>query len=195
MKSIFLKPLMAFAFLLFIGAGSVNAQNFSLFGDASIVEGNGSSRSVEITTSGTNFYGGIDLTTSLRGNRTVSSLTDLSTDYKITQGPIGLGSPRFVVETSEGNIFIYLGAYPNYNDAAGDWTNTGNLASPGNFVDASQIGGGFYQSFDDVQADFGDLKITGLYLVMDGPSQTVQFDNTMVNNVLITYENKLGKYN
>lgn len=194
MKFNFSKPLMAFAFLLFIGAGSVNAQNYSLFGDATIAEGNGSPRGVEVTTTGTSSYGGIDLTTSFRGNKSLSSLNNLSTDYKITQGPIGLGSPRFVIETSEGNIFIYLGTYPNYNDPAGDWANTGNLASPGNYVDASQIGGSFYESFEDVLATNGDLKVTAVYLVMDGPAQTVVFDNTMVNNTLVTYENKLGKY-
>jgi hypothetical protein len=195
MKTIFLKPLMAFAFLLFIGAGTVNAQNYSLFGDASITEGHGSPRGAEVTTTGTTGYGGIDLTTALRGNRTLSSLNYLSTDYKITQGPIGQGSPRFVVETAEGNLFIYLGTAPGYMDPAGDWENTGNLASSGNLVDASQLGGGFYESFGDVQAAYGDLKITAIYLVMDGSNQTVVFDNTMVNNTFLTYENKLGKYN
>jgi len=55
-------------------------------------------------------------------------------------------------------------------------------------VDASQLGGSFYESFSDVKTAFGGLAITRISLVMDGPSQTSQFDNTLVNATTYTYE-------
>ena len=192
-RSIFQKQFLALLCLLFIGATSVNAQHSSLFGDASIVSGNSSPHGVAVTTSGSSAYGGIDFSTSIRGNRTLKTFDNLSTDYKITQGPIGQGSPRFVIETDAGNLFIYIGTEPGYNDAEGDWTNTGELLTPTSTVDASQLGGTFYDTYANVQATYGDLKIKAVYIVMDGPSQTVVFDNTVVNHTLFTYENKQNK--
>lgn len=193
-RSIFLKPLAASLCLLFMGATSVTAQSSNSFGDTYIAAGNSSAHGIAVTTSDLSGYGGIDFSTAIRGNRTLSTFNNLSTDYKITQGPIGQGSPRFVIETNAGNLFVYVGTYPNYNDAAGDWANTGNLLTSSSIVDASQLGGSFYDTYGNVQATYGDLKIKAVYLVMDGPSQTVVFDNTIVNNSLFTYDHKQNKH-
>ena len=119
-------------------------------------------------------------------------LNNLSTDYKFLSGSCGAGSPRFGATTSTGGtIYFYIGAFPNYTDCpAGVWANTGNLASPASVVDSSQIGGTFYDSYAHVQAVYGSLVITDIFIVADGgnPTQSVEIDNTMVNNATYTYE-------
>jgi len=167
------------------------AANYELFGDATLVTGNASATGwQENTATGPNFFGGASFTSSLPA--TVNDLATLSTDYKFTAGDCGLGSPRFSVTVDQAgtpeHLFFYLGTGPTYTSCSTNWTNTGNLADGANLVDASQLGGSFYDSFSDVKTAFGGLAITRISLVMDGPSQTSQFDNTLVNATTYTYE-------
>ena len=120
----------------------------------------------------------------------VSQLTHLSTDYKFVLGSCEAGSPRFTAnvtnEASSGSIFFYIGP-PCPSDG---YTNSGNLAAPTSFVDASNLGGSFNQRFSDVKADFGNYTVTAVHLDVDGQAsdQTVDFDNTRVNANFVTYE-------
>jgi hypothetical protein len=66
--------------------------------------------------------------------------------------------------------------------------NTGNLAAPTNLVDDSQLGGSFYDTYGNAQANYGNYTVTDIFLAVDGPNQTVDFDNSQVNNELFTYE-------
>ena len=127
--------------------------------DAQIVSpGNASAHAAEATSTGTNAFGGVDFV--VPAGLAVSGLSNLATDYQLTVGTRGLGSPRFSVEvtngTTTGNIFFYLGPPPNYNACPPNvWTSSGNLASPANLVDASQLGGAFYEPYALVQATYG----------------------------------------
>jgi hypothetical protein len=82
----------------------------------------------------------------------VSNLTSLSADLASATG-WGGGAPRFSVEVSNGtpdtrNIQVYLGTAPNFTD--GTTGPTGNLlASPDLRVDTSQIGGTFYDTWQN----------------------------------------------
>lgn len=170
---------------------------YALFGDAKYVHpGHNSYTAVEATSTGTNAYGGVDF--SVPANFTLSQLQNLSTDYRFTVGTCGLGSPRFSVAvtsgTVSGNIFVYIGPPPSYTGCPPNvWTNTGNLVTPASLVDDSQLPAGtFYDPYAAAQAKYGTYTITDIALVVDGPHQTVQFDNTMINQKTYTYENSGG---
>ncbi len=174
-----------------------NAAGYSFFGNAGYVSpGNSSLRAAQVISNTANQtpYGGIDF--SVPSGLTLAGLNTLSTDYQVIQGGCGVGSPRFSVTTPQGNVFVYMGPPPNYNICPADsvWYNTGNLASPANLVDATQIGGGFYESWAQVQHDFGTLSVTDISIVLEsgyafaGGNQTINFDNTAVNSDLYTYE-------
>lgn len=164
-----------------------------LFGDAALVHpGHASSTSAQATSTGTYGYGGVDF--SFSAGLTVSGLTNLATDYRFVAGSCALGSPRFVATvtngTSTGNIFFYIGPPPQYTGcASGVWANTGNLATSRNLVDDSQLPGGtFYDTYSNAQANYGTYTVTDIFLVVDGPSQTVDFDNSQINSDLFTYQ-------
>ncbi|MCU1293391.1 MAG: hypothetical protein JWP08_2241, partial [Bryobacterales bacterium] len=74
------------------------------------------------------------------------------------------------------------------------WQNSGNLVQPASLVDASQLGGAFYEPYFQVQASYGSYPITGIQLVTDaswavaGGVQTMQADNVMINDATFTFE-------
>ena len=133
-------------------------------------------------------YGGVEFSNAQ--GLTVSQLTNLSTEYQITAGNCGLGSPRFVAEITNGVKTGYvefdLGPYPEYTKCPqNEWTNTGNLASPSNLVNIQSLGGGAYEEYSKVQAKYGTWVIAELFLRIDNGEeskpQTAQFDNVKVN--------------
>jgi hypothetical protein len=176
------------------------AAGYQLFGDAMLVSPGFNSPTAAQIRSDVNIapnYGGVDFT--VPSALTVADLDTLMTDYQFTAGGCGVGSPRFqinVTTPSNGtkNIFVYIGPPPNYVGCALNvWANTGNLAAPTNLVDASQIGGSFYEPYSQVQTDFGSYPVTGVQLVVDsgyavGGTQTAQVDNVKINNATFTFE-------
>ena len=173
MKKFFLSFPLVGALALTIVLGAAAAEGYTLFGDAQIVSpGNASAHAAEATTTGPNAFGGVDF--AVPAGLTVSQVQNLSTDYRFTVGTCGLGSPRFVVRatngTSTGNINFYLGPPPNYTACPPTvWTNTGNLASPANLVDSSQLPGGtFYDPYAAVLVKYGSYTVTDIFLVADG---------------------------
>jgi hypothetical protein len=180
------------ALVLMLGVVAASAASgYSVFGDAQLVSpGESSPHAVQATSTGTHLYGGVDF--AVPGGLTVNDLSNLATDYKFRVGSCGLGSPRFSVEVNNNpntNLFFYLGPPPNYTSCAFDtWTGSGNLASGSNLVDATQLGGGFYEPYAAVQADYGTATVSDIALVVDGPSQTAQFDNTQINSTTYTYD-------
>jgi hypothetical protein len=175
---------------------SAKSNGYTLFGDATLVSpGFNSPTAAQASYDGISSYGGVDF--SQPSGLTVSQLTNLSTDYQFTVGSCQGGAPRLVATvtngTTTGNINFYVGPPPNYTGCPPNvWSNTGNLASPTNLVDATQIGGGFYEPYAAVQAAYGSYTITDLFVVVDGfngiPS-TAQFDNVTINNTIYTFEN------
>lgn len=181
------------ALVMPLAAKAAVSQNYSLFGDASIVSpGETSNNAAEATSTGTNAFGGVSF--SDPSSLTVAQLQTLSTDYMFKVGSCGLGSPRFSVSvtngTNSGHIFFYLGPAPSYTGCPPNvWTPSGNLANPANLVDTSQLPGGtFYQAYAAAQLAYGTYSITGISLVVDGPGQTADFDNTQINTTTYDYE-------
>ncbi len=182
---------LASAFVIPALALAAASSGYSLFGNATLVSpGNNSPTGVKFGSDTPPTYGGVDF--NIPAGFTVADLNNLSTDYEFISGSCAQGSPRFGATTSAGGtIFFYIGPPPNYTGCpAGVWSNTGNLASPTNLVDATQIGGGYYEPYGQVQITYGSLVITDLFIVSDNgnPTQSVEIDNTMVNNTTYTYE-------
>jgi hypothetical protein len=152
MRKLLLSVTVSGALTLAVGAMAASAStDYTLFGDATIVSpGEASSaHTAQATSSGTHAFAGVDLGVPA-GINTIADLTTFSTDYKFTAGSCGLGSPRFSIEVNNDpntNLFFYIGPSPSYTGCtSGTWTASGNLADPGNPVDATQLGGTFYES-------------------------------------------------
>lgn len=176
-------------------ATAATGSGYTLFGSASyVMPGDASNRAVKLVAdSTTGVYSGIDF--AVTPGLTINNLNTLSTDYNFTAATCGLGSPRFGITLAgypNKAIFVYIGPPPNYTACPQNvWTNTGNLLTPTSLVDASQLGGQFFEPWSAVQAQFSDRLVTGIFLVSDnGPSnsQTVLIDNTNVNGTTYTYE-------
>lgn len=157
--------------------------------------GNNSPTAAQASYDGVSSYGGVDFANP--SGLTVSQLTNWSTDYQFTVGTCQGGAPRLVATvtngTSTGNINFYIGPSPSYTGCPPNvWTNTGNLASPSNLVDDSQLPGGtFYDPYSATQTKYGSYTITDLFVVVDGfqPAPlTAQFDNVVINNTSYTFE-------
>jgi hypothetical protein len=172
--------------------------NYQLIGDSVLISpGYNSVTAAQIRSDGSIApnYGGVDFV--IPAGLTVADLDTLSTDYQFVAGSCGGGSPRFQVNvvTPSGtkNLFVYLGASPNYTGCAPNvWANTLNLAAPANLVDAAQLGGGPYMTYAAAQTAYGAYEITGIQIVVDSywfaGTQTVQVDNVKINNVTYTFE-------
>lgn len=153
--------------------------------------------SVQLISNGTTTDSAINY--SLATPMTVADLTNLSTDALYVAGSCGGGSPRFQinVQTASGtkNVFAYFGQSPNYSGCTvGTWANTGNLIGASSTVDATQLGGGFYEPWSQVVAQYGTSTVTGIQLVADGgwvfptTGQIVNVDNTRINGNVYTYD-------
>jgi hypothetical protein len=120
----------------------------------------------------------------------------LSTDYEFLVGSCWGGSPRFTVGVSNGTsseTYFYIGPPPSYTGCPPRaWANTGNLASPASPVDDSQLPGGSpSDTYARAQARYGGYTVKYIAIDLDGGwagTQTVDFDNTQVNDTLYTYE-------
>lgn len=184
-----------------VSAIAAVGSGYTLFGGATyVMPGYNSNRAVQLISDGTvpstpaAPYSGIDF--AVPSTLTFADIQTLSTDYMFTAGSCGGGSPRFQINVGGVNANVYIGPPPSYADCPPNvWVNTGNLATPGSFIDTSQLPGGtFYDTFAAADVKYGSVTVTGIQLVADAgwafPStgQTVQIDNTQINNTLYTYE-------
>jgi hypothetical protein len=132
---------------------------------------------------------------------TLADITELSADYNITDDDCGGGSPRFglgIDSDGDGEIngyaFVYLGPGPNYTGCESGWQETGNLVGledSDTRYDLIQLGGTFYDTYNNTLAQFGDADVVeivfaadaGWFFDVDGDGeQTVQVDNIRVNH-------------
>ena len=182
--------------------GSANAAvstNYTLFGAATNVSGGNPGGAVQMVSNTGNLdttddFGGIDYTGQTGG--TLANLTTLSTDYEITAGDCGGGSPRFQLNIGGHNVFVYIGPAPNFTGCTvGSWQSTGNLvtSSDARFDTSQYAGGSQVSTYAQAVALLGAQTITGVQLVTDGGwavggNQTVLADNTQINDTTFTYE-------
>ena len=172
--------------------------NFSLGGSATVVHpGNGSPTAAELTAAGS---GESHVNLSVPNGLKLRQLSSLATDYRFVAGSCASGSPRFTANLTNGgrrsSVFFYIGPGNNGGCGASAYTNTGNLAAPTGLADASQLPGGSHdEPFSKVQNDYGNYTVTAVHIDVDGGeggTQSVDFDNTIVNGKLVTYEPQHG---
>lgn len=176
------------------------ATNFSLGGNATVVHpGNGSPTAAQLSAVGPSGESHVNL--AIPSGLKLRQLSSLSTDYRFVIGSCWAGSPRFTANVSSGgrssSIFFYIGSPPNSGACPqGPFANSGNLAAPGSIVDARQLpGGSSSESYSSVQAAYGDYNVNAVHIDVDGGEagdQTIDFDNTVVNGRLVTYEPQHG---
>jgi len=178
-----------------VSAIAATGSGYTLFGGATyVMPGHNSNRAVNLVSNSTVPYSGIDF--AVPSTLTFADIQTLSSDYMFTAGSCGVGSPRFQINVGGVNAFVYIGPPPNYTGCPQNvWLNTGNLATPGSFIDTSQLPGGtFYDTFAAADIKYGTMSVTGIQLVADAgyafppTGQDVQIDNTQINQTVYTYE-------
>lgn len=185
-------PVLVVAFSVVSPISAVAASGYTLFGDATLVDGNNSPTGVQLQSDSSPGFGGIDFDVS--AGMTFDDLLNLSTDYKFTHNSCGGGSPRFQLNIDGVNAFVYIGPPPSYTGCVnGVWVNTLNLV--GGLIDTSQLPGGtFYDTWAAALVKYGHMTITGIQLVADGGwvfadgTQTVVVDNVRINDTTYTFE-------
>ena len=106
------------------------------------------------------------------GILTVADLTNLTAVYDVAEGNCGGGSLRWEIDTTAGNVFVYYGAFPSFddcNDAATSQSGVNLLSLDDARVDSSQVLAGSQQNtWDAFVAAYGDLTVEAVRLVADG---------------------------
>jgi hypothetical protein len=133
------------------------------------------------------------------GSFPFQDLWALSTDYDVTNDDCGGGSPRFQVRidtdgdgVGNGNIFVYIGPFPNFTGCSPGWQSTGNLVDATDARwDTTQFGGPFYGTHAQALALLGDKDVIRVTLVVDSSwmmpdgEQTILVDDVTVNDVVL----------
>jgi hypothetical protein len=175
------------------------AGGFTLFGDAVLVHpGHNSPTAVQASTDGAATYGGVDFGAPVA---TLSQLNTLSTDDNLvsgTNGTCAFGSPRYSIGIAQGStsgtLFVNIPCGPT-----GTWSNSGNvicntcIVFPDNTlcvlssVPGACISG---ETYAQAESDFGSYSLSDVAIVVDSSNgaETVDFDNSQVNNATFTYE-------
>jgi hypothetical protein len=172
----------AFSLTFLVGAAASAASGtFSASGDVDVVSGSRKSQKVALLESDITEavpYGVIEYTPrrTRRNVLNLDELTQLSATYQVIAGGIGGGSPRFSIGLDvdhdgeqDGNVFVYIGEPPNFTSGTTGLVSTGNLLTDGELrFDASQVGGTFYMTYDEVLDLVCDAEVLSVDFVVDG---------------------------
>jgi hypothetical protein len=111
-------------------------------------------------------YGGVNV--NFPAATTFSQLTDLSTNYTMTQGTCGGGAPRFEVDLTDGDFFtVYFGTPPYGGCLANTFSSTSavsnGISSAGWFVDYSNTP----ETYAQVEATYGSQALADVQIIED----------------------------
>jgi hypothetical protein len=134
-------------------------------------------------------YGGVYV--NFPAGTTFSQLTNLSTDYTMTQGACGGGAPRFEVDLATDFLTVYFGTQPYGgclpNTLSSMSAVTNGTSGAGWFVDYSNTP----ETYAQVEATYGSQALTDVAIIEDGgwsqPSayqQQVLIQNWNVNGTV-----------
>jgi hypothetical protein len=177
--------------VLSVSAASAEAATFYTYGDVS------TSPSGFLATSDTSGTGWGGIVANFTATPfTLNSLTSLSADYQMTQGTIGLGSPRFTFFDPSGNNslgWVYfgtpLGGQAFSDPLAGAAGNTGNYASLSSPDERVYVGNTAY-TWSGFLSNFGSLLVGYVTLDVDGGTlgqpQQALLNNFTINATVIS---------
>lgn len=195
-------PIIALALTASLSVSAVAASGYTLFGDATLVAGGNPGMAAQLRSDADPGFGGVDFDVSAM---TFAQLTQLSTDFNVTDDQCGAGSPRFQINvtTASGtkNIFVYLGPSPTFTGCAAGWQSSGNLIGNNEACrfDTSQIVAGTQcNTYAGALAIASGLTITGIQIVVDSGwnalasvgdgEQTNLVDNVRINSDTFTFD-------
>jgi hypothetical protein len=184
---------LATAMLLLAGVSQA-ADEFSTFGNADVVQAEQKNQfgvllTSDVTQSEEDPYAGIAWEP--RQPLTFAEIRELSARYAAVEGGHGGGSPRIVVgvdtdsdDEVDGNVSIYLGTPPSFDDEASEeFQSTGNLVGSSDLrFDTSQVGGTFYDDYAGAVELVGDADVGYVLFVVDAG----WFFEDGVQSVLVT---------
>jgi len=173
---------LVFGMAMLVGATASAAQGtFSLDGDVEVVSGSKKNQKVLLLESDATEevqYGAIEYTPRVKKNKVLElqDLKKLSATYQVIAGGIGGGSPRFSIALDvdgdgafDGNVHVYIGDPPNFTSGTTGLRSTGNLLADGELrFDATQLGGDFYMTYDEVLGAFAEAEVLGVTFAVDG---------------------------
>lgn len=189
-----MKRLLTMCGVLLVASGMLLADGpWSLFGGARVARQDGSNPWVINLTSNSDpstTYSGLAFQQP-NGQLLFSQIAQLSTDYDATTGGCGGGSPRFQITVDRGadvlsNVFVYIGDLPGFGCpfAASAWQSTGNLINSGQArFDTTQVGGTFYDTFENAVGLVGSERVVSVTLVVDSGWMFPSGEVILVDNV------------
>lgn len=165
------------ALALAAAAPALAADGSTTFGGATVENGVATLVANVGNASATDDFSGV--TVPVPAGLTFGQITELSTEYNVTDDDCGAGSPRFQIKVGGKNVFVYLGPAGTFTGCAKDtWLSTGNLVGTADAcrVDTSQIAGGTQCStWAAAVTLLGAQAVEGISLVVDSswnsPSQ------------------------
>jgi len=182
---------------------AVAASGYTLFGDATLVSGGNPGMAAQLRSDATPGWGGVDF--DVAAGMTFAQLTQLATDYNVTDDQCGAGSPRFQINVSttsgEKNIFVYLGPSPTFTGCLSGWQSSGNLIGnnePCRWDTSQVVAGTQCNTYTGALLIASGLTITGIQLVVDSGwnavasvgdgEQTNLVDNVKINSSTYTFD-------
>lgn len=176
---------------LAVTAPALAADGTTAFGGASITDGVATLVSDTSNTATTDDFSGVTLP--LPAGLTLAQVTQLATEFNVTNDDCAGASPRFAINYGPNrNVFVYLGPAGTFTGCAQDtWLSTGNLVGTTDScrVDTSQISPGTQCStWAAAVSLIGNDAITSISLVVDGSwaladkEQTVLARNVKLND-------------
>lgn len=172
---------------------------YRLLGAASyVMPGHESNLAVKLITNTYNGDSGDDFSAVdfyIPSTLTLADIHYLGFDYNFINGTCYRESPRFKisVDTPDGTGYVFVSRLngAHYTNCPMDSWNT--FANLGDQVDATLPGFGDNTSFDQINAIYGDMRVTGIQLIanMGWPAiegQAVLVDNVRINDNLYTFE-------
>lgn len=178
--------LAAFVALTLAAAAPALAADPTPFGGATVANGVAKLVSDTSNAATSDDFSGVRLP--LPTGLTLAQVTQLATEFNVTDDDCGGGSPRFVISygTNE-NITVNLGPSPNFTGCAQNtWLSTGNLVGTSDRlrVDTSQVGGGVDSTWAQALSLVGSRTISSISLVVDGSWKMTDKEQTvLVRNV------------
>jgi hypothetical protein len=180
------------ALALAAAAPALAADGSTTFGGATVENGVATLVANVGNASATDDFSGV--TVPVPAGLTFGQITELSTEYNVTDDDCGAGSPRFQIKVGGKNVFVYLGPTGTFTGCAKDtWLSTGNLVGTADAcrVDTSQFAGGTQCStWAAAVTLLGTQAVEGVSLVVDAswtgsvnPAFTDKEQTVLVRNV------------
>jgi hypothetical protein len=157
------------ALALAAAAPALAADGSTTFGGATVENGTATLVANTGNASAADDFSGV--TVPVPTGLTFGQITELSTEYNVTDDDCGAGSPRFQVKVGGKNVFVYLGPAGTFTGCTQNtWLSTGNLVGTADAcrVDTSQFTGGTQCStWAAAVTLLGSQAVEGVSLVVD----------------------------